>query len=117
MTLVEKIEDYIELQRQQDELKAKLDSAKEDIINEMEVQGLEKLEVDNYVAQVSNKVTIKYPDEVALIKYLKENGYGRYVVEKVDTTPLNKELKKGGTLTESLHPFYNETKSKVLTVK
>lgn len=117
MTLTEKIQKYIELQKQKTELEEDINQWKEDIIEQMDAEGVNKVEVNDSTAQLSSKTTIKYTDETELIRYLKANGYGRYVVEKVDSTPFNKELKKGGALTESVSHLFSQAESKVLTIK
>ena len=116
MTLEEMITKYNELQNQNKVIADEMNELKANIIESMNGDDKEKVEVDNVVAQVVRKDTFKYKDEMAMINYLKNNGLERYVVEKVDTS-LNKELKKGLSLSESLNPMYEKTTSYSLTVK
>ena len=117
MTLDEKISNYIRLQNEQEELKTKAEELKVAIIEEMEKQGIVSTEVDNYGVNLSVRETIKYSDEPAIIRYCESNGLTNYIVKKVNTTSLNKELKKKNSLTEDLASYYVTTQSKVLTVK
>lgn len=117
MPLNEKIINYTKLQKEQEELKVKADELKNLIISEMEEQGLVSTSVDNYSVTVSTRESIKYSDEPAIISYCESNGLTNYIVKKVNTTALNKELKKKNTLTESLSPYYTTSQAKVLTVK
>lgn len=113
-----KIEKYAELQAQMEELKAQIDELKPEIIEGMINESVEKIELPSGVsAQVVTKETFKYDDEPGMIKYLKDNGLTSYIVEKINTTSMNKELKKGLTLTESLKPMFTRTVSSSLTVK
>ena len=117
MTLNEKIIAYTKLQKEQEELKLKSDELKSSIIDEMEEQGLVSTAVDNYSVNLSTRESIKYSDEPAIISYCESNGLTNYIVKKVNTTALNKELKKKNTLTESLSPYFTTSQAKVLTVQ
>lgn len=117
MTLNEKIIAYTKLQKEQEELKLKSDELKSSIIDEMEEQGLVSTAVDNYSVNLSTRESIKYSDELAIISYCESNGLTNYIVKKVNTTALNKELKKKNTLTENLSPYFTTSQAKVLTVK
>ena len=112
-----KISNYIRLQKEQEELKTKAEELKVAIIEEMEKQGIVSTEVDNYGVNLSVRETIKYSDEPSIIRYCESNGLTNYIVKKVNTTSLNKELKKKNSLTEDLASYYVTTQSKVLTVK
>lgn len=117
MTIEEKISNYIALQEQLDVLKAKMDEEKVAIIEEMEGMGKMKLETPAGKASVIYKTNIKYSDETSIVNFCENNGFDSFVVKKVNTTALNKELKKGGVLTEGLKNYYNESETKVLKVE
>ena len=117
MELNEQIKEYVELQKEQEELKAKLDAAKQEIIDAMTSQGLSKFETAQGTATLVAKTNIKYTDELAIVKYCEDNNLTNYITKKVNATALNKELKKGGVLKESLNTYYSENVSQVLTVK
>lgn len=113
-----KIEKYAELQAQMEVLKTQLDELKPEIIEGMVKESVDKIELPSGVtAQVVTKETFKYDDELGMINYLKANGLTSFIVEKVNTTAMNKELKKGLTLTESLKPMFTKTYTNSLTVK
>lgn len=113
----ESIKKYFELQAQADAIKEEMAQLKDSIVNEMDAQGVNTYEVDDLKAQVVSKDTFKYNDELGMITYLKNNGFEKFVVEKLDTTSLNKELKKGLSLSESLSGMYTKTTAPSLTIK
>lgn len=117
MELNEQIKEYVELQKAKDELKAKIDAIKQEIIDAMNSQGVNKVETAQGTATLVTKTNIKYTDELAIVKYCEDNNLTNYITKKVNTTALNKELKKGGVLKESLNTYYSENVSQVLTVK
>ena len=115
--LESKVKTYLEKQQLVESLKAELASLKDEIVSEMSDAGLNVYTSDDVKAQVVNKETIKYNDEIAIINYLKENGLSRLVVEKIDTTNMNKELKSSATLNESLSQHITRTTAPTLIVK
>lgn len=111
------VNQYNELQAQAEDISTQMSTLKATIIEELD-DITEYVTTDTHVtAKVVAKETFKYTDESAMIKWLKNNGYAQFVVEKVNTTPMNKELKKGLTLTESLKTMFTKTTSYSLTVK
>jgi len=107
------LKEYLELQEQEDLITKKKNDLKKAILTEM---GDEKKYKNDFAsATVSVAQGFKYTDEVGMIRVLKENGYGAYVKEKVDTS-LNKVLKENTPLTESLKGMYVPTSSEKLTV-
>lgn len=118
INLFELIEDYKKLQDEEKALKDKLDVMKEQIIKEMQGSSRNKVELPSgVVAFLTEAITYKYTDEPRIIKYLKDNGLTNYIIEKINTTPLNTELKKGMALTENLSPYYTSSVTTKLTVK
>ena len=114
--LEKNVKAYYELKSQMESLDEQLSVLKNAIVEDMGDE--DKFVCDNgLTAQLAIKETFKYVDEAFMVKWLKNNGYSQFVVEKVNTTPMNKELKKGLTLTESLKPMYTKTVSTTLTVK
>lgn len=113
--LNENVKKYADLKAQADLIKEQMEELKTQIINEM---GAEKSFVadDGTVAKLVDKETFKYTDESAMIKYLKDNNMTSYIVEKVNTVPMNKELKKGMSLTESFKSWYTKTVTTSLSV-
>ena len=116
--LNDNINKYMKLKEEYDALKEQLDELKESILVDME-----QLDTDNYttdeniVAKVVTKENFKYIDEPSMIKWLKENGYSQFIAEKVSTVPMNKELRKGLTLTESLKPMFTKITTYSLNVE
>lgn len=118
MTINENIELYATLQAQKEELESQMSSLKEIIMKEMDEQEQSKVITSSgKVAQIVNKEIIKYTDEVAIINYLESHNMSQFVTKKVNTTSLNKELKKGQSLTESLHSLYTTSNSRSFSVK
>lgn len=115
LLLMNDIEEYNEKKKQADALKEEMETIRDRILKAMNDAGVKKVETPNgTVAQVTAKVSLKY-DEPQAIKWLKENGYGQYIIEKLDATALNKVVKESKSLNESLQPSQQVTYS--LTVK
>ena len=115
--LENKVKAYLEKQQLVESLKAELASLKDEIVDEMNNEGLNVYASDDVKAQIVNRETIKYNDELAIIDYLKNNGLSRLVVEKIDTTTMNKELKSSASLNESLSQHITRTTAPTLIVK
>ena len=111
------IKKYYELQEQLDAIKNEMASLKEEIVNDMDAQGINVFEAEDVKAQVVSKETVKYLDELAIIKQLKSEGLDRFIIEKVDTTKMNKELKTSMSLNESLNGLVAKTTAPTLIVK
>lgn len=117
LLLMNDIEEYNEIQKKIDELTEKKNELNEKIKVAMIDQKVNKVETTNGVtASLVAKTSSKYTDEVALIKYLKENDGLKYIKETVNTKLLNEDLKKSPSLlTENLKPTSSVSYS--LTVK
>lgn len=115
LTLDTLVYEYLELNIEEDVLKAKKKELKDKIVEKMGTDK-EYISKDNIKASLVDKESIKYKDEGGLIKYLKENGYSKYVVEVVDTS-LNKEIKSNITLNESVKSYVTKNISTALSVK
>lgn len=112
------IERYNEIKLLEEELKAEKNQLKDLICAYMAAKNLTKYSnVNNVEASISNKTSFTYVDELAMIKYLQENGYTNFIKTVIDTTGLNKELKKGSTLAENLKTYYAPNTSQSLSVK
>ena len=111
------VNDYNELKAKSEDISTQMSALKSKILEELG-DATEYVTTDtNVLAKVVAKETIKYDDEEAMINWLKKNGYAKFVIEKVDTKPMNKELKKGLTLTESLKSMFTKTTSYSLTIE
>ena len=117
MTLNEKLERYYQLQKEIEEREEEMKSLKEEIIKEMEIEDISSQNTGVVEGKIINKTSFKYNDEVAMINYLKEKGLESFVNSKVNTSNMNKELKKKGSLYEDLKPYVLETSTSTLSVK
>lgn len=109
------VEEYNDIQKKIKELTERKNELNESIKKALLDAGISKTETPQGTqVTLTTKVSLKY-DEVSTLKYLKENGLTQYIVEKIDTTKLNKELKESKTLNESIQPNQDVTYS--LTVK
>ena len=117
MTLNEKLERYYQLQKETEEREEEMKSLKEEIVKEMEVEGITSQNTGLVEGKLVNKQTFKLTDEVAVINYLKSHRLNNYFQTKVNTTSINKELKIKGALYEDLKDYCTETNSIALTVK
>ena len=57
--------------------------------------------------ELQTKVKYLYKDENAMISWMKGNGYGKYIKEKISVASFNSAYKSGKDmkLTESMHPM------------
>lgn len=115
--LNEKLERYYQLQQEIESREAEMKTLKEDIIEEMKDENISSKDTGNVVGKIVDKTTFKYNDEISMITYLKEKGLESFVNSKINTTNMNKELKKKGSLYEDLKPYVLETSTSTLSVK
>lgn len=108
------IVDYINLKKKEDEVKAKKNELRDQIL---ELMGNET-DYENGYAKVSitAKENFKYTDEVAMISFLEKNGYDNFVIKTIDTA-INKKLKEDPESLSELKPYYIKTVTPNLTVK
>lgn len=114
--LDENIKKYAELQAEIERLTNETKALKQTILDEMGMYSSVSTK-EGFIASISKRDTIKYNDELGIIRYLEENNLNQFVVKKVDSTNLNKELKKSTSLNESLKSMYTTTTTIALTVK
>lgn len=109
---------YAEVQAQAKALEEQLKEMKTKILEEMNTDNISKVVTENGVsAQITTKETFKYTDEALMIAWCEKNGHKNLVKKSIVTTEMNKELKKGMSLTEALKPLYISNISYSLTVK
>lgn len=73
---------------------------------------------EGYSAKSISKITYKYTDETGIIDYLTRKGLSDiYLIKKIDTTKLNKELKNEGELYKAVDKFVCKNISESLEVK
>ena len=120
-TIDEQIKKYLEINAQKEALEAQMAEIKTAITTALEGESLEgatyTTEDGNATVTKSVKENFKYSDETAMISILESKGLNQFVTKKVVTTALNKELKKGGVITESLKGLYTSSVSESLTIK
>lgn len=117
MSLNENLERYYQLQKEVGEKEEEMKSLKEEIVAEMQKEGLKSQDTGLVEGKIIDKVSFKYNDEVAIINYLRSHRLNDFISTKVNTTAMNKELKAKGVLFEELKPYYSENSSITLSVK
>lgn len=103
--------EYLKVSKEEAELKSRKSELKDQILNMM---GDEKEYNNGYIkATISVAEGFDYNDEVSVINKLKQFGYGRFVLESVDTKSVNSFLKNhpDNPLTESLFSSYDISKN------
>lgn len=120
-TIDEQIKKYLELKSQKEALEQQMSELTQRIATSLEDEKLNgatyTTEDGDATVTKSVKENIKYTDETAMIAILEEKGLNQFVTKKVVTTSLNKELKKGGVITEALKDLYTSCISESLTIK
>ena len=112
------IAEYYDIKAQKDALDEKLKAKNKEIVALLEKKGETKYKNDNYTTSLSYKTSFKYKDEIELIRRLiSDYNMGEYVVEKVDTTKFNDQLKKSPSFKELFNDMIDETISSSLSVK
>lgn len=117
MTLDERLNRYYQLQEEVSQREEEMSSLKEEIVKEMELQGVTSQNTGLVEGKIINKQTFKYNDEVAIINYLRSHRLNNFISTKVNTTSMNKELKNKGALYEDLKTYCTENNSITLSVK
>lgn len=114
----DKIRDYYRLKEEIEMLTAKKDLLGNAIKKDMEKYPDGYTTKDGrYKVKIVPKTMIKYRDESAIIEYLNSKGLSdNYVIKKLDTTKLNKELKNRGLLYEAVKNNISESIIESLSV-
>lgn len=104
LTLDQLVEKFYSYKAAADSNKNISEVYKKELLARMEKADLKEYASTEFglTAQVTTATTIKYENEDAIIKYLKDNGYRNFVKESIRTTDLNKALKGTSPLTEGL---------------
>lgn len=117
MSLNENLERYYQLQKEVEEREEEMKSLKEEIVAEMQKEGLKSQDTGLVEGKIIDKVSFKYTDEVAILNYLRSHRLNNFISNKVNTTAMNKELKNKGALYEDLKSYCTENTSTTLSVK
>lgn len=109
------VEEYNEIQKKIKVLTDRKNELNENIKKALLDAGVNKTETPKGTqVSLTTKVSLKY-DEVAVMKYLKDNNLTDYIIEKIDNKKLDKDLKSSKSLNESIQPSQDISYS--LTVK
>lgn len=117
MSLNENLERYYQLQKEVEEREEEMKSLKEEIVKEMEIEGISSQNTGLVEGKIINKASFKYNDEIAILNYLRSHRLNDFISTKVNTTAMNKELKNKGALYEDLKNYCSENSSITLSVK
>ena len=117
MSLNENLERYYQLQKEVEEREEEMKSLKEEIVKEMEIEGISSQNTGLVEGKIINKASFKYNDEIAILNYLRSHRLNDFISTKVNTTAMNKELKNKGALYEDLKNYCSENNSITLSVK
>lgn len=116
-TLAEKVEEFYALKIELEELEHKKEQLGLEIKTLLKEEPDLTFECDGYKATLVPRTTFTYQDETSILTYLIQKGLGEvYLTKKINTTKLNKELKTGGQLYESLKNYVTKTVSNQLNV-
>ena len=116
--LNELIKEFLEINHQEEELKAKKDELSAQIKALLEKEPNEKFVGSNGSAKLVSKTTFTYNDETAIMNYIISKGFSDvYLTKKINTTKFNSELKTKGALYDATKSYFTENVSKSLEVK
>ncbi len=116
--LEQKIKEYFETNKVYKELEKRVKTLSSEIKEELTQLGIDKESTTNgFDVLLVEKVSYDYPDEIALRSYLKENGLSDYILEKIDSTKLNKDIKDSKSLAKKLNTLAVKTTTISLSVK
>lgn len=111
-------ESYLQIQAQIDALNAQKDEIAASLKEFVSAQENGKFSIDGYQAKTVVSKRIKYKDETAIRNYIIGKGFSNvYLVQAIDTSKLNTELKNEGQLYTALKDFVEINKSTSLSVK
>ena len=115
--LEQMLNEYLELKKQEKEIKAKKDELGAKIKEELKKLPECKYNANGYKASITNKTNFEYNDEAGIINYIKAKGLSDiYLTTEIKTTKFNDELKKEGTLFENVKSFVTKNLTEALNV-
>lgn len=115
--LEQMLNEYLELKKQEKEIKAKKDELGTKIKEELKKLPERKYNANGYKALIINKTNFEYNDEAGIINYIKAKGLSDiYLTTEIETTKFNDELKKEGTLFENVKSFVTKNLTETLNV-
>lgn len=125
LTLTEKVNLMKVYKAQEDEAKKAYNELRDEVLRELESQGLTKYETEEAELIIKYVTKFTYKDEPKMVEILRSKGFNNLVKESVNTTPMNKLLKatdnglseEEKVLVEEIRPYTVESLSPTVKVK
>ena len=125
LTLTEKVNLMKVYKTQQDEAKKAYNELRDEVLRELESQGLTKYETEEAELIINYATKFTYKDEPKMVEILRSKGFNNLVKESVNTTPMNKLLKatdnglseEEKVLVEEIRPYTVESLSPTVKIK
>lgn len=125
LTLTEKVNLMKVYKTQEDEAKKAYNELRDEVLRELESQGLTKYETEEAELIINYATKFTYKDEPKMVEILRSKGFNNLVKESVNTTPMNKLLKatdnglseEEKVLVEEIRPYIVESLSPTVKVK
>ena len=125
LTLTEKVNLMKVYKTQEDEAKKAYNELRDEVLRELESQGLTKYETEEAELIIKYVTKFTYKDEPKMVEILRSKGFNNLVKESVNTTPMNKLLKatdnglseEEKVLVEEIRPYTVESLSPTVKIK
>ncbi len=125
LTLTEKVNLMKVYKTQEDEAKKAYNELRDEVLRELESQGLTKYETEEAELIIQYVTKFTYKDEPKMVEILRSKGFNNLVKESVNTTPMNKLLKatdnglseEEKVLVEEIRPYTVESLSPTVKIK
>ncbi|HQQ39364.1 MAG: hypothetical protein BWX57_00381 [Tenericutes bacterium ADurb.Bin024] len=125
LTLTEKVNLMKVYKAQEDEAKKAYNELRDEVLRELESQGLTKYETEEAELIIQYVTKFTYKDEPKMVEILRSKGFNNLVKESVNTTPMNKLLKatdnglseEEKVLVEEIRPYTVESLSPTVKIK
>lgn len=125
LTLTEKVNLMKVYKSQEDEAKKAYNSLRDEVLGELESQGLTNYKTEEAELTITYATKFTYKDEPKMVEILRSKGFNNLVKESVDTKPMNKLLKAADNglseeekvLVEEIRPYTVESSSPTVKVK
>lgn len=125
LTLTEKVNLMKVYKDQEDEAKKAYNELRDEVLRELESQGLTKYETEEAELIIQYVTKFTYKDEPKMVEILRSKGFNNLVKESVNTTPMNKLLKatdnglseEEKVLVEEIRPYTVESLSPTVKIK
>ena len=125
LTLTEKVNLMKVYKTQEDEAKKAYNELRDEVLRELESQGLTKYETEEAELIINYATKFTYKDEPKMVEILRSKGFNNLVKESVNTTHMNKLLKatdnglseEEKVLVEEIRPYTVESLSPTVKIK